>query len=76
MLAPWKKSYDQPKEHIKKQRHYFVDKGPSSQSYGFSSSHVWKQQFKPCMKQLIDSGLRKEYDRAVYLFNLNTEHIM
>ena len=76
MLAPWKKSYDQPKEHIKKQRHYFVDKGPSSQSYGFSSSHVWKQQFKPCMKQLIGSGLRKEYDRAVYLFNLNTEHIM
>ena len=49
MLAPWKKIYDhldnksmtnldQP---IKKQRHYFVDKGPSSQRYGFSSSHVW-----------------------------------
>ena len=41
MLASWKKSYDQPRQHIKKQRHYFVDKGPSSQSYGFSSSHVW-----------------------------------
>ena len=41
MLAPWKKSYDQPRQHIKKQRHYFADKGPSSQSYGFSSSHVW-----------------------------------
>ena len=40
-LAPWKKSYDQPRQHIKKQRHYFADKGPSSQSYGFSSSHVW-----------------------------------
>ena len=40
-LAPWKKSYDQPRQHIKKQRHYFVDKGPFSQSYGFSSSHVW-----------------------------------
>jgi len=39
--APWKKSYDQPREHIRKQRHYFVSKGPSSQSYGFSSSHVW-----------------------------------
>ena len=38
MLAPWKKSYDQ---HIKKQRHFFADKGLSSQSYGFSSSHVW-----------------------------------
>ena len=39
--APWKKSYDQPRQHIKKQRHYFANKGPSSQSYGFSSSHVW-----------------------------------
>ena len=41
MLTPWKKSYDQPRQHIKKQRHYFANKGPSSQSYGFSSSHVW-----------------------------------
>ena len=41
MLAPWKKSYDQPRQHIKKQRHYFADKGPSSQSYSFYSSHVW-----------------------------------
>ena len=41
MLAPGKKSYDQPRQHIKKQRHYFANKGPSSQSYGFSSSHVW-----------------------------------
>ena len=40
-LAPWKKSYDQPRQHIKKQRHSFADKGPSSQGYGFSSSHVW-----------------------------------
>ena len=40
-LAPWKQNYDQPRQHIKKQRHYFVNKGPSSQSYGFSSSHVW-----------------------------------
>ena len=39
-LAPWKKSYDQPRQHIKKQTHYFSDKGPSSRSYGFSSSHV------------------------------------
>ena len=37
----WKESYDQPRQHIKKQRHYFANKGPSSQSYGFSSSHVW-----------------------------------
>ena len=41
MLAPWKKSYNQPRQHIKKLRHYFVDKGPSSQSYGFCGSHVW-----------------------------------
>ena len=40
-LDPWKKSYDQPRQHIKKQRHYFANKGPSSQSYGFSSSYVW-----------------------------------
>ena len=40
-LAPWKKSYDQPRQHIKKQRYYFANKGPSSQSYGFCSSHVW-----------------------------------
>ena len=41
MLAPWKESYGQPRQHTKKQRHYFANKGPSSQSYGFSSGHVW-----------------------------------
>ena len=41
MLSPWNKSYDQRRQHIKKQRHYFTNKGPSSQSYGFSSSHTW-----------------------------------
>ena len=40
-LAPWKKSYDQPRQHIKKQRHCFTNEVLSSQSYGFSSSHVW-----------------------------------
>ena len=40
-LAPWKKSYGQPRQHIKKQRYYFANKGPSSQSYDFSISHVW-----------------------------------
>ena len=40
-LATWKESYDQPRQHIKKQRHYFADKGPSSQSCGFSSGLVW-----------------------------------
>ena len=41
MLAPWKKSYDKPRQHIQKQRHYFANKDPSSQGYVFSSSHVW-----------------------------------
>ena len=41
MLTPWKESYDQPRQHIKKQRHYFANKGPSSQGYGFPSGHVW-----------------------------------
>ena len=41
MLAPWKKSYDKPRQHTKKQRYYFTNKGLSSQGYGFSSSHVW-----------------------------------
>ena len=40
MLAPWKKSYDQPRQHIKKQRNYFANNGPYSQSYGFSSSCI------------------------------------
>ena len=40
-IAPWNKSYDQATHHIKKQTHYFADSGPSDQSYGFFSSHVW-----------------------------------
>ena len=41
MLAPWKESYDKPRQHIKKQRHHFANKGAYNQSCGFSSSHVW-----------------------------------
>ena len=41
MFASWKKSYDQLRQPVRKQRHYFANKGPSSHSYGFSSSHVW-----------------------------------
>ena len=41
VLAPWKKNYDKSRQHIKKQRHYFANKGPSSQGYGFSSGQVW-----------------------------------
>ena len=43
--TPWKKSYDQPRQHNKKQRHYFANKGLSSQGYGFSSGHVWMWEF-------------------------------
>ena len=39
--TPWKKRYDQPRQHIEKQRHYFANKDLSSQGYGFSSGHVW-----------------------------------
>jgi len=57
MLAPWKKSYDRPKQHIKKQRHHFANKGPFSQSYGFSSSHVWMWElnYKETESQRIDA---------------------
>ena len=40
-LTSWKESHDRPRQHIKKQRHYFANKGTSTQSYGFSSDHVW-----------------------------------
>ena len=43
---PWKESYDQPRQHIQKQRHYFVNKGPSSQGYGFYSGYVWMWEWK------------------------------
>ena len=44
----WEESYDQPRQHIEKQRHYFANKSPSSQGYGFSSSHVqmWELDYK------------------------------
>ena len=45
-LAPWKKSYDQPRQHFKKQRYYFANKGPYSQSCGFSSSHAWMRELE------------------------------
>ena len=44
MLAPWKESYDQAKQHTKRQTHYFANKAPASQSYGFSSSRVWMRE--------------------------------
>ena len=66
MLAPWKKSYDKPKQHIKKQRYYFVNKVPSSQSYGFSSSHGWmwqldyKKKLSTVELMLLNCGVRED----------------
>ena len=56
MLTLWKESYDQPRQHIKKQRHYFANKGPSNQSYGFSSSCVWMWEL-----DCKESGLLKNW---------------
>ena len=50
-----KKSYKQPRQHIKKQRHLFANKDPSSQSYGFSSGHVWMWTIKKAEHQRIDA---------------------
>ena len=57
MFSLWKKSYEQPRQHIKKQRLYFANKGPSSQGYGFSSSHVWCESWtaKKAEHQRIDA---------------------
>ena len=57
MLALWKESYDQPRQHIKKQRHYFANKDLYSQGYGFSSSHVWMWELdhKKAERQRIDA---------------------
>ena len=55
--TPWKECYEQPRQHIKKQRPYFVNKGPSSQGYGFSSSHVWMWEldYKESWAEKIDA---------------------
>ena len=78
--TPWKKSYDQPRQHVKKQRHYFANKGPHSQSYGFSSSHAWmweldyKESWMPknwcfwtmVMKKTLESPLDCKEIKLVY----------
>ena len=57
MLAPCKKSYEKPRQHIKKQRHHFIDKGPYTQRYGFFSSHVqmWELDHKKAEREIIDT---------------------
>ena len=64
--TPVKESYDQPGQHIKKQRHYFVNKGLSSQGYGFSSGHVWmweldyKESWAPKKIMLLNCGVGED----------------
>ena len=56
MLTPWKESYDQPRQHIKKPRHYFANKGPSSQGYSFSSMYGYESwTIKKAEHQRIDA---------------------
>ena len=53
-------SYDHPRWHIKKQRHYFVNKGPCSQGYGFSSSHVWMWELDYTELMLLNCGVGED----------------
>ena len=80
MLAPWKKSYKKARQHIKKQRHYFADKGPYNQSYSFFSSHMcmWELYHKEgwgpknwcfwtvVLEQTLESSL---YSKEIKLIN-------
>ena len=66
MLTPSKESYDPPRQHVKKQRHYFANKGSSSQGYGFSSGHVWmwelncKESWVPKELMLLNCGFGED----------------
>ena len=88
MLAPWKKSNDKPRQHIKKQKHYFADKGPSSQNHCFSSSHAWmwelnhKESWAPkkwcfwtvVLEKTLESPLDCKEIKAVRLKEINPEY--
>ena len=61
LRVPWKKSYDQARQHIKKQRHYFSNKGPYSQSYSFSRGHVGpKRKLSAEVLMLLNCGVRED----------------
>ena len=80
MLTPWKESYDQPRQHIKKQRHYFASKGPSSQGYGFSSGHVWvweldyKESWAPKCRCFWTVVLEKTLESPLYCKEIQPVH--
>ena len=81
-VAPWKKSYDQPRQHIKKRRHYFANKGLSSQGYGFSSSHVMDVrvglQRKLSTKELMlfDCGVGEDSLRVLWTARWSNQWIL
>ena len=87
MLAPWKESYDKPRQHIKKQRHYFANKHPYRQSYGFPGSHVgmwqsghkegWAQKnwcFWIVLEKTPDSPLHGKEIKQSILKEINSEY--
>ena len=76
MLTPWKKSYDQPRQHIKKQRHYFTNTGPFSQSYGFSSSHVWMCDLDYKELILLNCGVGEDSWRVLWTSRRSNQSIL
>ena len=88
MLAPWKKSYDKSRQCIKKQRHHFASKGPYSQTYGFSSSHVWMLELNHkegwawknwylrimVLEKILESPLGSKEIKPVILKEINPKH--
>ena len=80
MLVPWKKSSDKPRQHIKKQRHYCANKGPSSQSSGFSSSHVWMGELDYKESQVVKNWcfwtvvLEKTLEYPLYFKEIQSVH--
>ena len=85
MFPPWKKSYDKPRQNMNKQRHYFGDKGPSSQSYVFSSSHVqmWESDNKDwipknlCFQTVVlEKTLGQQGDQTSQFWRKSTLNIL
>ena len=85
MFASWKKSYDQPRQHIKKQRHYFANKSLSSPSYGFSSSYVWMWELDykeswalkyVCFWTVMLSSLKRRFLRVAWTAGRSNQSIL
>ena len=78
MLTPWKESYDQPRQHIKKQRHYFANKCPSSKGYGFSSGHVWMWELdhKESWAPLLNCGVGEDSWESLRLQRRSSQSIL